>query len=114
MTRIENMAAQGDVLFRRIEQLPDGVSAQPAKDGRHLLAHSETGHHHTCPETGVKLYSGTDPMICYLQIDDTIPGIEITHHRDYATHAPLLLTPGLWEVRRQREHTPEGWRMVED
>lgn len=38
----------------------------------------------------------------------------LEHLRDFDTHEPLSLPPGNYEVRRQREYTPEGWRQVAD
>jgi hypothetical protein len=39
---------------------------------------------------------------------------ELRHLRDWDTHETLLIPPGTYKVRRQREHTPEGMRRVED
>lgn len=40
--------------------------------------------------------------------------IAIEQKRPYDTHAPIMFEPGIYEVRRQREYTPEGFRRVED
>ena len=79
-------AFQGDVMFRRIERLPSNATLQ--KGTEHVVAHSETGHHHV--SLGGAYYTTPDPFVAYL-----------------VTAAPV-------EIRRQREHTPEGWRRVED
>lgn len=50
-------------------------------------------------------------MICYLSISDPTA---LTHERSFDTHEPILLNPGIYEVRRQREYTPQGWRRIED
>lgn len=34
--------------------------------------------------------------------------------RSFDTHESILLKGGTYEIRRQREYTPEGWRRVED
>ncbi len=124
MTRIKDLpGAQGDVLFRRIPDLPEGLTVVRAKE--HIVAHSETGHHHIAGvfkpealaedlangEVLICRFVSNDPLISYLECGEPI---EVVHHRDYDTHAPLVLEPGIWEVRRQREYTPEGWRRVED
>ena len=46
--------------------------------------------------------------------DWDMPEAAVTHERSYHTHAALTLPPGLYEVRQQREYTPEGFRRVED
>lgn len=111
--RIKNLAAQGDVLFRRIDKLPEGVVEQPRK-GALIVAHSETGHNHTINDREVKLFERLerDPMICYLQVAGDCA--HVVHHRPHDTHKTIGLTQGTWEVRRQREWTPEGLRRVED
>lgn len=115
MKTIENIAAQGDVLFRRIDSLPADAVEQKRK-GRLVVAHSETGHHHAVDDPAVKLFERAtrDPMVCYLQIAGEYA--DVVHHRPHDTHETLrLLGKGaIFEVRRQREYTPEGWRRVED
>jgi hypothetical protein len=115
-TKVARMASQGDVLFRRVERLPDGV--ERVKTGeRIVVAHSETGHHHAIDDSGVVMYQGpSDPLVAYL-VFETAEHATVKHHRDFHTHAPLQLEGGqsaVWKVIRQREHTPEGWRRVED
>lgn len=116
MKMVTKMAAQGDVLFRRVEKIPAGFERQ-ARSGMLVVAHSETGHHHGIDAPDVDLFaSKADPLVCYLQMGDVV-NFDVVHHRPYDTHETLRLLgkPGdVWEVRRQREHTPEGWRRVED
>lgn len=115
--RIENQAAQGDVYVRRVAALPDGARACEADGGRHVVAHSETGHHHYLAAAGVERWEHpTDPLRCYLRIGPEleVSGGVLTHARAHDTHAPIALGVGLWEIRRQREMTPDGWRQVQD
>ena len=108
-----NMAAQGDVLFIRAQKLPE--SAQHSdKLGDIVVAHSETGHNHVVSENFEAKYftEPSDPFTCYLQIDSDFA--DVVHHRSFDTHETIRLPKGLWQVRRQREYTPEGYRMVED
>jgi len=104
------MAAQGDVLFRRVDAVPAGAVLQPRTE-RVVVAHSETGHHHALTAPGIDWYTSPDPLVGYLSLADPT---EVRHERPWDTHAPLCLAPGVWEVRRQREYTPEGFRRVED
>lgn len=114
MNKVKKQAAQGDVLFRRISKLPK-EAIEIKREGILVVAHSETGHDHVVQDPVVVMYeSPADPLKCYLV--STNP-FEVTHLREFDMHAPLLLDGGrdaVWEVRRQREHTPEGWRRVED
>lgn len=114
--KVEKMAAQGDVLFRRVPRVPDGYEAQEKKDTI-VVAHSETGHHHTVNGLCATLYaSRSDSLVSYLEIGDC-DILTVTHHRPFDTHKAFGLlgkSGDVWEVRRQREHTPEGWRRVED
>lgn len=114
MKTISNIGAQGDVLFRRIRELPAGVAEQPRKKGAPIVvAHSETGHHHAIGAAAdAKLLTGSDPMVCYLSVGE--PYADVEHLRTCNTHETIRLPPGVYEVRRQREHTPWGDRRVED
>lgn len=119
MIEIKKLGAQGDVMFRRVRSLPKTAVASETK-GPIVVAHSETGHHHSIDATdGVRLFTEpSDPLVCYLQLEG-IDYADVVHHRAWDTHdtVRILGTPGkksIFEVRRQREYTPEGWRRVED
>lgn len=113
ITVVKNMAAQGDMMIRRINKLPEGLTKRESTKGQHILAHSETGHHHSVADEVAVVYDGPEKdMICYLSIEGE--HADIIHHRSFDTHKPLRLTKGTYEIRRQREHTPAGWRRVED
>jgi hypothetical protein len=113
MITIKRIAAQGDVLFRRISSLPEGVVEQPTQ-GRIIVAHSETGHHHAIEDRAVRLFEKVvpDPLVSFLSVGGAFA--DVVHHRPRDTHETLRLTSGTWEVRRQREWSPEGLRRVED
>jgi hypothetical protein len=112
MKTFKKSAAQGDILIRRISKLPDNVVKQKDEKGRHIVAHSETGHHHTVQANGVDFYhAANDPMIMFLVVDNEA---DLIHNRSFDTHEPLRFDKGIYEIRRQREYTPEGWRRVAD
>lgn len=116
MKTFTNQCAQGDVLFRRLDRLPDGIAEQQPVGNRVVVTHSETGHHHVMPADRVRMFrldgdGGAPGMISYLDV--SAPAV-LEHLRPHDTHAPILFAPGVYEVRRQREYTPEGWRRVED
>lgn len=113
---VTTMAAQGDFLIIRIPELPDNlVEVAPIK-GKHIVAHSETGHNHTMLKEKVSMYK--EPMtkdedIFRLFLAVEAPS-EIVHERDYHTHETLSIPPGNYEIRRQREYTAEGFRRAQD
>lgn len=105
-------AAQGDILIRRISEIPADAVKQDTENGHHVVAHSETGHHHTIADRGVQFYhAANDSMVMYLAVDNEA---DLIHNRSFDTHEPLRIGKGLYEIRRQREYTPEGWRRVAD
>ena len=113
----KNCAAQGDLLIRRIEAIPAGASPAAAENGVYIVAHSETGHNHVIAERqNVKLYTTGDPMVSYLEVVEATDATEtlIEHLRSFDTHESIVIPAGIFEIRRQREYTPEGWRRVED
>jgi hypothetical protein len=109
MITVRNIAAQGDVLLRRVERIPSDAVEQPC-DGRVVVAHSETGHHHVIESPGARLFATHDPLIGYLRIDG--PFADVVHERPFDTHETIRLLgaeigPTYFEVRRQREHHRE-------
>ena len=82
-----------------------------------VVAHSETGHNHVIKERpNVSWFITDDPMVSYLEVVEAADATEILleHLRSYDTHETIIIPPGKYEIRRQREYTPEGWRRVED
>jgi hypothetical protein len=117
MKTFRNQAAQGDLLIRRIESLPKDCIPLQSENGLFVVAHSETGHNHVIAESSnVKLYTTNDPMVSYLQVIEATDATEtiIEHLRTFDTHESILIPHGNYEIRRQREYSPEGWRRVED
>lgn len=112
--------AQGDVLFRRVEKVPTGA-VKAKRNGALVVAHSETGHHHVVAQDNVTMYDVPgNPLVAYLQLDGACEpggGIDVVHQRPWDTHQPVRLlgkTGDVFEIRRQREWAPEGWRRVQD
>ena len=120
MKTATRIAAQGDVLFYRVNEMPANAVEQK-RSGPLVVAHSETGHHHAIASKAVSHFEVPgDSLVCYLRLDDglgDLGGVDVVHHRDFDTHETLRLLgrPGdVWKVRRQREWAPEGWRAVLD
>ena len=117
MKTFKTMAAQGDLLIRRIAELPKDAKIIEAEKGVFVVAHSETGHNHVIDAMPqVKFFTTGDPMISYLQVIEATDEAEtvIRHLRSFDTHESIKVPVGIFEIRRQREYTPEGWRRVED
>jgi hypothetical protein len=92
---------QGDLLFVRSE-IP--VEATEIADG--VLARGEaTGHtHRVRPGTTVALLAAGMAYVRALS----------EAYVDHEEHTTVILPPGDWAVRRQREYRPDGWRQVQD
>lgn len=113
----KNCAAQGDLLLRRINTLPSGARKAKVENGVFVVAHSETGHNHVIDaRPNVQWYETDDPMVSYLEVIEATDATEtlLRHLRNFDTHKTIVIPPGVFELRRQREYTPEGWRRVED
>lgn len=106
-----NACAQGDLLIRKVQKLPENLRPLTSQSGRFIVAHSETGHHHWLPETGVQYFGTDDPNVCYIKIENSSL---LTHDRPFDTHEEILLPSGFYALHRQQEMSPEGWRRVED
>ena len=122
MRTFDKIAAQGDVLFRRVDGLPSGLVPATPINGRIVVTHSETGHDHVMmldrPDApvdagpAVEMFNHRDnPLISWLRVSRPTA---LEHQRPHDTHKPIMFSPGIYEVRRQREYTPEGFRRVED
>lgn len=135
MKTVTRMAAQGDLLIRRIDAIPEECSpADPSNpnlvgpDGNYIVAHSETGHHHVVEPAGarVSFYLGEVEDYAAEEVDDTVGppmlgyltveggAAHVVHRRDFDTHEALELPEGVYEIRRQREWTPGSWRLARD
>jgi hypothetical protein len=112
MRTFSKTAAQGDVFFIRVDKLPEGLKPAPITDGHFKVAHSETGHDHVIDSRSAQLLiDETNAMIAYLHVKEATP---LEHLRPFDTHEAIMFEPGFYQVRRQRENAPEGWRRVED
>lgn len=86
------MYRQGDLLFKKVHNVPKEVSIS----GDKVLALGEsTGHMHQTLNTPI-MRMGEDRSIQYLEIVDP----DTVVHEE---HKPITLEPGTWQVVRQRE-----------
>lgn len=112
MKTFKNIAAQGDVMFKRIDKLPEGLVDAETENGKFVVAHSETGHNHVIDRNKAQLLiDRTNEFIAYLKVDEEA---FLEHERSFDTHETIKFEPGIYEVRRQREYVPEGYRRAQD
>lgn len=111
--------AQGDVYFRRAS-IPASVKSVESTGEDIVVAHSETGHHHVMVldrdevtnSPQVELFTSEyNPLITWLKVNRPTM---LEHRRSFDTHEPVMFPPGEYEIRHQKEYTPEGWRKVVD
>lgn len=114
MKMIKKCGAQGDLMFRRIAAVPKSARevVAPSDDGI-VVGHSETGHHHVVQNISAAQFfrENAASLIGYLETSEPV---DVVHMRSWDTHETLRLPAGTWEVRQQREWSPEGWRKVVD
>lgn len=114
MKTFNRIAAQGDVLIVRLDEMPDLSNCQevPAEGNHLIVTHSETGHHHVLERDAAQMFDNKDNELeSFLVLHRQTA---LTHLRDYDTHAPIQLDPGQYRVIRQREYTAEGFRRAQD
>lgn len=105
------MLAQGDILFiKRDCVIKDGYE----KDDGVIALGESTGHIHRIrpgQDAALRLIAG----VMYVEaIKECI--IEHVNQSGFSTgdHSEIVLPAGNWEIRRQREYTPDGFRQVSD
>lgn len=104
---------QGDITIIAVDAVPKGEEIRP-KHGQIIVGHSETGHHHSIAENGTaaRLIRGENPFVCYLVVDGEYA--DLVHHRQVNPHETVRLPKGCYQINRQREWSPEGWRQIQD
>lgn len=114
MKSFSKIGAQGEITIRRIGDVPknrtrrNGCTPLALENGRLVIGHSETGHHHVLSRN-----DGADVMV----LDRPPEGMRILyailenstsldHLRDHDTHDSIVLPPGEYEFRIAREYDP--------
>lgn len=93
MLKVKNQAPQGDVLFTRVEVLPEGAEKRETR----TVAYGEaTGHHHTLTEPAEVWVLGGKQWV-------VVPDDAVVEHQE---HAPFVLTPGVYKVDLQVQADP--------
>ena len=115
MKTFKMTAAQGEIGFIRLPdntKIPKGAELVRPVEGRVVVGHSESGHHHVMLAERTKLYKLPDSILECLMIVEKPDVLE--HLRSFDTHEPLQFEPGTYRVKYLQEYTPEGLRRQED
>ena len=105
MSKIGEQRRQGDLLFIKVANIPEGTTVR--KSGI-ILEGEATGHcHRVSPACKATVnFLGENMFVEALQASPT----EIIHPE----HDTTFLDSGSWSVVRQQTKTPSGWAKVED
>lgn len=101
---------QGDVLLVPVKNVPANTRPVARENGRVILARGEvTGHAHAIVDESAELVSAEGAAELYLLVHGTA-AVALEHEE----HATILVPPGQYERRIQREYSPEEIRNVAD
>ena len=103
MLKFQKIAAQGELIITRVDDLPSKHGEKVAPVGSFLIVgHSETGHHHVVDADCATL-TRIDPFTAWL---DVRKATRLTHQREFDTHPAIELQPGVYQFRTGREFDP--------
>ena len=101
--------SQGELTFVKLPEDADMSGKEFSDidtDGRWIIGHSETSHHHVMDRAPVQIVEREAPIgVRILRLIVAEP-VACEHLRRFDTHAPVNLTPGIWEVRTARDYDP--------
>jgi hypothetical protein len=98
------MKRQGDILLVPVKNLPDGLKEVPRQNGRIVLAEGEvTGHFHA-----IEAPEATFHAESLEEIEGRFLAVEAEVALEHPEHDTIVLEPGNYEIRRQREYSEAG------
>ena len=114
MKTFNAIAAQGEIMIRRIGDVPTmrghglGFTPLALENGRFVIGHSETGHHHVLSsvkgcDVGVMERPPEGMRVLRAILENPT---SLHHLRDHDTHESIALPPGEYEFRIAREYDP--------
>lgn len=106
MKTFTNIAAQGELTLLKVNKVPPGLRRVTAENGRVIVGHSETGHHHTVSDTVEVYEAATVPAGMRILYAIVKGPSTLDHARPFDTHESLGLQPGMYEIRIGREYDP--------
>jgi len=90
------------------------MSLAKSENGNYIVTHSESGHHHVVMDhPDVRLYNDAMDLFRSFLVVENNP-VDLVHLRSTDTHETIQFNPGIYEVRRQREYSPQGWQRAAD
>jgi len=97
---------QGDVGLIPVAEIPAGAKPVKRDKGRIVLAYGEvTGHAHAIGGSTATLYQAGE---------DRFLSVTRKTSLKHEEHAKVVLEPGVYKVRHQREYSPQEIRRVAD
>ena len=104
------MYRQGDILIVPLAKMPKGLDPIDCKDGPVLLADGEvTGHAHAIKDRRAALFR--DPKLAAIFMHVSGDGPVALEHQEHST---VQIPPGIYQIIRQREYSPEAIRTIAD
>lgn len=100
------MYRQGDLSIKEIEKLPDNL-----KKKDNIIVSASNNHE---LDQGVVYEADDELIIAYLELEKDSKIIHKTPEGEKAEHNDIPLFKGIYEVKRQREYLPDGYKLVED
>ena len=113
---MEVIGAQGEITIIRVDALPNKKRMKKVKseNGRHIISHSENGHHHvlTRGEVFEDLAPPTGMKVLYALLDEPAELVQDAP----VPHGKYSLPAGTYQFRIAREYDPfdEAMRQVID
>ncbi len=106
MKTFNKVAAQGEITIKRIASMPKNTTELALENGKQIIGHSESGHHHVLERPAKVTVAKTAPdgmRVLYAILDE--PNALI-HQRSFDIHETIALEPGIYEFRIGREFDP--------
>jgi len=103
MLKFDKIAAQGELTIMLLPRVPKNIGVVvKAENGKLIVGHSETGHHHVVDADCATL-TRIDEFTAYLNVSKPT---QLNHLRDYDTHPAIALQPGMYRFQTGREFDP--------
>lgn len=108
MRILETLGAQGEIRMFRVDEIPATAKPVAKENGKFIIGHSETGHHHVLEAERVQVFmdeAAPEGMRVLYAILES-PG-SLDHLRGHDTHAPHSFAAGdKIMFRTDREYDP--------
>ena len=109
MANFKKIAAQGEITIVRIGDVPENkkINGTPLalENGKFIIGHSETGHHHVLERSAGAIVTVVDKAPEGMKILHAIltEANSLVHERGHDTHETIDLAAGEYEFRIARE-----------